>query len=90
METKPQRPANYLVLAIISTVLCCMPAGVVSIVYASKVNSAYAEGDYDSAEKASRNAKTWAFVSIGVALLFWIIYIAIFGFAFIGAAMGDV
>ncbi|UNY97514.1 CD225/dispanin family protein [Zhouia spongiae] len=85
MENKPEKPKNYLVLAIISTVLCCLPAGIVSIVYASKVDSAYAMGEYERAEKASKNAKTWAIVAIAAAVLFLIIYIAIFGFAFFAA-----
>ncbi|MCD8166876.1 MAG: CD225/dispanin family protein, partial [Bacteroides sp.] len=34
-----QKPDNYLVWAILSTVLCCLPAGVVSIVYSVKVNN---------------------------------------------------
>lgn len=85
MEIKPTRPNSYLALAIISTILCCLPAGIVSIVYATKVNSAYEDGKYDEAERASKNAKTWGLVSIGVALLGWVIYILIFGLAFLGA-----
>ena len=41
MENKPQRPNSYLALAIISTILCCLPTGIVSIIYATKVNSLY-------------------------------------------------
>ncbi|UOB18201.1 CD225/dispanin family protein [Abyssalbus ytuae] len=81
MENQPTRPNNYLALAIISTVLCCLPAGIVSIVYSSKVNSLYAEAKYDEAEKASKNAKTWAIVAIAAGALFLIIYFAIFGVA---------
>ena len=32
METRPTRPNSYLALAIISTILCCLPAGIVSII----------------------------------------------------------
>ncbi|MCQ0112976.1 CD225/dispanin family protein [Zhouia amylolytica] len=85
MENKPEKPKNYLALSIISTILCCLPAGIVSIVYATKVDSAYAMGEYDRAANASKNAKTWAIVSIAVAALFWVLYIAIFGFAFFAA-----
>ncbi len=85
---KPPRPNNYLAIAIISTILCCLPAGIVSIVYSTKVNSEYDSGNFDAAERASKNAKTWAFVSIGIALLGWIIYVAIFGLAFLGAMSG--
>ena len=39
--TAPPMPENYLVWAILSTVLCCMPLGIVSIIHSTKVNSAY-------------------------------------------------
>lgn len=85
MENKPTRPNNYLALAIISTILCCLPAGIVSIVYSTKVNGLYEDGKYQEAEKASKNAKTWGVVSIGIALLGWIIYFLIFGVAIFGS-----
>lgn len=85
METKPQRPNSYLALAIISTILCCLPTGIVSIIYATQVNSAYEDGNYDKAMSASKNAKTWGIVSIVAAFLGWLIYILIFGLAFLGA-----
>ena len=85
MENQPPRPNSYLALAIVSTILCCLPAGIVSIIYATKVNSAYADGNYDEANRASKNAKTWGLVSVGIALFGWIIYILFFGVAFLGA-----
>ncbi len=89
METnQPTRPNNYLALAIVSTILCCIPAGIVSIVYSTKVNSEYDKGNYQAAENASKNAKTWGFVAVGVALVGWIIYIAFFGLAFLGGMSG--
>lgn len=86
MEQKPQRPNSYLALAIISTILCCLPTGIVSIIYATQVNSAYEDGNYAKAMSASKNAKTWGIVSIVVAALGWLVYVLIFGLAFIGAA----
>lgn len=74
-QTPPvKKPDNYLVLAIICTVCCCLPAGIVSIVYAAKVNEAYARGDYDVAEKASKNAKTWGIAGIALGAIGVIIY----------------
>ncbi|HKI88150.1 MAG TPA: CD225/dispanin family protein [Draconibacterium sp.] len=77
---KPQTPPpNYLVWAILTTILCCLPFGIVSIVFASQVNAKYAAGDYDGANKSSKNAKTWAWVSFAVGAAGIIIYaIAIF------------
>jgi hypothetical protein len=61
-----------------------LPTGIVSIIYAAKVNSAYEDGNYDEAYKASKNAKTWGLISIGLAVFGFIIYILIFGVAIFG------
>lgn len=84
MEAKPVRPSSYLALAILSTIFCCLPTGIVSIVYAAKVNSLYASGNYDEALKASKTAKTWGLVSIGLGLVGVIVYVVIFGLAIFG------
>jgi hypothetical protein len=73
------KPSNNLVMAIVVTLLCCLPAGVVSIVYAAQVDGKWNSGDYQGAQQAAKNARTWAFVSIGagaVAILVWIALIA--------------
>ena len=86
----PAKPDNYMVWAILSTVFCCLATGIASIIYASKVNEAYAGGNYEEALKASKNAKMWVLIGAGISLLVWILYIAIFGFAFFGVmANGD-
>lgn len=82
MQEKPTTPPNnHLAMAIISTLLCCMPAGIVSIVYASQVNSKFMAGDYIGAERASKNAKTWWIVSLAVAAFGYLLIIAFYGFA---------
>lgn len=80
----PPKPDNYLVWAILSTIFCCIATGIASIIYASKVNEAYARGEYEEAQKASKNAKMWALIGLGFAAVIWIIYFAIFGFAIAG------
>jgi hypothetical protein len=57
------------VFAILSTVLCCLPTGIVSIVYAAQVNTKVAAGDVAGAAQASNNAKLWALISLGLGLL---------------------
>lgn len=52
-------PKTYLTEAILVTVLCCMPIGIVSIIKASQVNSAMARGDYAAAQQASAEAGKW-------------------------------
>lgn len=67
------KPQNYLWLGIVSTLLCCLPAGIVSIVYAVKVDNLWNQGYYDEAENASNNAKTWGFISVGLGVVCFIV-----------------
>ena len=60
--------ADHLVWAIAATIFCCLPAGIVAIVYAAQVNGMLDAGDYRGARRASRNAKIWAIVSMAAAL----------------------
>ena len=60
---------NHLVWTILATIFCCLPAGIVSIVYAAQVNSLVAAGNFARAWQASRNAKTWAWVSVALVVL---------------------
>ena len=78
MEQQPTRPPNYLVLAIITTFLCCNITGVVSIVYAARVDAKWEGGNYEGAISDSKNAKLWGligliggFVIIGISMLLY-------------------
>ncbi len=53
----PQKPDNYLVWAILSTLLCCLPFGIVAIVKSSKVDSLWYAGNHAEAIQASNDAK---------------------------------
>ena len=55
---------NHLVGAILTTLCCCMPFGIVSIVYAAGVNGKITAGDIEGAKKASENAKTWMITAL--------------------------
>lgn len=67
-------PNNNLVWAIVTTVLCCLPFGIVSIVKAAEVNSKWAMGDVAGAYASAQAAKKWAIVSavasVGVGALY--------------------
>lgn len=65
---QPNVPTN-LVWAILATLFCCLPLGIVSIVYAAQVSGKLAAGDYAGAVAASNSAKTWAWVSFGLGLV---------------------
>ncbi|MFV2177833.1 CD225/dispanin family protein [Actinomadura sp. LOL_016] len=70
----PAPPANHLVWAILTTLFCCLPAGVVSIVFAAQVNGKWNSGDHAGAIAASKNAKTWAIVSAIVGVVVGVLY----------------
>lgn len=53
------KPQNFMTSAILATLFCCIPFGIVSIVYASQVDSKFSAGDYDGAQEASSKAKNW-------------------------------
>lgn len=82
---RPLKPDNYLVWAILSTLLCCIPLGVVSIVYSTKVDGLYNAGDYQGAQQASNNAKQWAIISAVAGIVVGIIA---FAGGFFGAMSG--
>jgi hypothetical protein len=69
----PQSPQTnvptYLAQAILTTLFCCLPFGIVSIVYAAQVNGKLAAGDRAGALQSSQNAKTWAWISFGTGLV---------------------
>jgi Interferon-induced transmembrane protein len=67
--TPPSNIPNYLIPSIISTLCCCLPAGVVSIIYATQVNSKVAAGDIAGAMDASQKAKTWLIVAVVLGII---------------------
>jgi len=80
-------PKTWLVESILVTLFCCLPFGIVGIVNASKVESQFNVGNYQAAEKASKEAAKWTklgfWIGIGLAVLY-IIYM----FVVIGAFAG--
>ena len=60
----PPNVPNYLVHSILATLCCCLPLGIVALVYSSQVNTKLAAGDVAGAEASSRSAKTWVIVAV--------------------------
>jgi hypothetical protein len=55
-----QRNAGkWLGLSIASTLFCCLPLGIVGIVYAAMAMDAEGRGDWVMAEMRTQSAKTW-------------------------------
>lgn len=77
----PPHVPNYLVHSIVATLLCCLPTGIVGIVYASQVNSKLGAGDLAGAKAASDKARLWSIISLAAGAVFWILYIVIYAVA---------
>lgn len=67
-------PPNRLALAILCTIFCFTPFGIVAIVKATSVNSLWAQGRWGEAYRTSRSVKNWCIFAAlawpGSALLF--------------------
>jgi hypothetical protein len=68
------RPKNWLVESILVTIFCCLPFGIVGIVYASAVNSKYDSGDYAGALYQSQQAGKWTKIGFWLGLAVIVIY----------------
>ena len=76
----PQKPVNwvpYLILSIISTLCCCLPFGVVGIVFSAKINSAMLAGNLEEAQNNAKMARIWIIVSFAIGLITWLIYMVL-------------
>jgi len=86
----PRAPASYdvptyLAQAILVTLLCCLPFGIVAIVYAAQVNGLLAGGQYEMALEKSRSARTWCWVAFLCGLVPLVVWLLVVG---LGAAAG--
>ena len=72
----PTHINNNLVWAILATICCCIPTGIVSIVYAAQVNGKLSAGDFVEAQRYANNARTWAIISLVLGLLSIVVSVA--------------
>lgn len=76
----PVKGSTYLIWAILVTLFCCLPLGIPAIVYASKIDSCNAQGDFaGAAENAGKSKKLMiigAVVSVVLYLLCFVLSMA--------------
>ena len=78
----PQPPVpSHMAKAILTTLFCCLPFGIVAIVKASKVDSLLAAGRRDEAIQASKEADNWGNWSILASLILGVVYALSFAVA---------
>jgi predicted secreted protein len=63
------------VWAILSTLFCCLPLGIASIVFAAQVNSKWNAGDAAGAQESSEKARKFALWSTIAGVVFLVLYI---------------
>ena len=68
---EPKCPPSYLAWSIITTLLFCLPFGIVAIIFSAKVNGQWSRGMYDQAKRSSELAAWFSNISF-VAGLIWI------------------
>ena len=73
----PPMPKTYLVESILATIFCCMPLGIVGLIYASGVASAYYSGNYVLAQHKSDEAKKWTKWSFLLGVVYMVFWVAI-------------
>jgi hypothetical protein len=78
--TGPTIP-NYLIQSILVTFCCCLPFGIVAIIFAAQVNSKLAAGDRAGAIDSSRKAKMWTWIAFGSGLVLGILMLTVWGAA---------
>jgi hypothetical protein len=69
-------PPNFLIPAILA-IFCCWPLAIPAIIFALQVNSKAAAGDMQGAMDASRKAKLFSFIGLGigaVSIVIWLIF----------------
>ncbi|MDR1383932.1 MAG: CD225/dispanin family protein [Planctomycetaceae bacterium] len=77
----PQHVPDYLVWAILETLFCCVPFGVIGIIYAVQANSAKGSGNYHQAVENAKKAKMYLIIGIVGWAVICVAYIVIFGIA---------
>lgn len=81
-------PKNWLIESILVTILCCLPLGIVGIVYASKVDTLWSTGQREAAYKASQEAGKWVKLGAILGLIVIVLYILLIFFGVV-AGLGS-
>ncbi len=73
-------PKSWLIESILAMVLCCVPIGIVAIIYASRVIPLWQKGHYGEALSASYKAEFWVKLAAVFTVLLWVVYIILWMF----------
>ena len=74
MGNQGSKPDNNMLWAILSTLFCCLPLGIVAIINAAKVDGLYRSGDYSGGQEAADNAKKYALYGLVIGIIWIVVY----------------
>lgn len=75
LTPQPPMPPTFMVWAILSTICCCLPAGVVAVILSFQVSSRYYAHDYEGARRASEQTELWIIISIVIGIVINALYV---------------
>lgn len=73
----PPCPKTWLAESILVTLFCCLPFGIVGIIKAYSVSSAYENSDFTKAKHNSRKARKWVLISLICGIIAYLLFVAI-------------
>jgi hypothetical protein len=69
VQAAQRKIENHLVKSIAATLCCCLPFGILGIIYAARVDTLLRQGNFAAAEDASKKADLWSNLAIGIGLV---------------------
>jgi hypothetical protein len=76
---------TWFILSIICTILCCLPAGIIGIIFTNDAKNMAARGDYAGAEAKLGTGKVAVIAGIVLTVVLWVLYVILMA---VGAMRG--
>jgi hypothetical protein len=68
----PGKASSYLAYSALVTVFCCLPFGIVAMVYGVITLARNNSGDFEGAKQSSDSAEKWMYAGCGAAFLIFV------------------